>query len=74
MSARMSMIARLAGGTLVVFAMMQTIGCYRHVVGVEGAGTGDVKIYEPNLKEPGDNQSTSSKSVPTKTVPSKRAP
>lgn len=67
-------LLRFAAGLIIVITMLSQIGCYRRVVGVEGAGTGDVIIYEPNLKEPGDSQSTSSKTVPTKTVPSKRAP
>jgi hypothetical protein len=64
----------IIAGLLGTMTLVMSVGCYRHVVGVEGAGSGDVKIYEPNLKEPNDSVYTTNKSVPSKSVPSKTAP
>ena len=66
-------LKRFAVAGVLLPAMLMIVGCYRHVVGVEGEGNGTYKIYEPNLKEPGDKESSSSKTVPSKTVSSKRA-
>ncbi len=57
-----------------LLAVGSQTGCYEHVVGVEGIGSGVDTIYEPNLKNPDDSFQPKQKTAPSKTIPTKRAP